>query len=874
MDKPRRQYWLHRITGGENARPVAVPLLKNERYLSIGWSFLSTDEYASDIQERGIDAINEAYAIQKADLSPNRHSLKRFIHDMHAGDYVVVPFPGEFSVFEIADETILSNESNQELIMIDWNGNVVMRDGNELYNSKGEHIDLGFYRRVIPIEEHINRNDYAHDALKSRLRILQTNADISDLWEEIEDAIIAHKSQAPINVKGELLQNEVDDLQKLISFNKILREYVNMDNPTVEKTLQLANQMVDVLGVNVNEKHLLQRIGLGNMRFLDTALQGTSSGYVILPGSQYYTIGTAVQLRLTIKQIFDAGIKLYPLSLNADMIKQSISIEYDKWYTSDIVLRQDEHSYTRNDILGKYILQTSHKEDSRKQIFDMLHSGITHYDVELPFVDDPIEVSLRQIIYEMAESFRIEGILDITDTDELLQHIQKAQALFIKSLSIQNYKLFDTYKKLEFRDRFTVIIGDNAKGKTTVLSAIRLLLDSMLPSELNHTSGHTYYGFDGSIPLEDVNREILLEGGVKYNFPVDIYADFSHFGRVSRIRRDEDSKTQKKNRKLEEYFAQVTKSGDENMRYPLLSYCGTDRTKSIETTKARNKLYNNRYDGYNSCLETHCSTAYLRLWLRDLQHAAKQNNRSAELLESFVNAICGCFREERIVKIEYAYWESQTSKNKKSKIDDIILTQEDTKGKQKRLLLRSMSAGYQSMVGLIADLAFRCICLNPQLGKDAIIGTTGIVLIDEIDMHLHPSWQRHIVDDLMHCFPKLQFIVTTHSPFVVQSLKKEQICNFAKEKVICDPQNENLATNAYLMGIESDRSIRFKKQEDDAYDFLEAIKKENITVTEIDEMMKRYALLYSDNPAYVAKLRIETGKAKNAILYKSLVDER
>lgn len=860
MNKRDRKYWLHRITGGEYARPVASPLLENWRYLSIGWSCWSSDDFAKEVQEKGLDAINK-----KEPLYRNRYSLKRFIHDMHAGDYVVVPTYGEFGIYEIVDDIILSNESIPMTYMVDWNNNKVTREGNELYDIDGNEVDLGFYRKVRPVVERLSRAEDAQEGLYRRMKIQQTNADISDLWAEIETIIKGKEVKSKPS-----REYNIELLQDVVNFCATLQKYAEIENLSREDAISFANQIVNLFGVDNSESTVLQRIGLNDMRFIDTSISG-SSGFRFADGISNCSIDQTISFGLLKKDVDVQKVTLLPLSADKTLIKQSKSIDFAKWYFTDTILFQDGISYTRSDIIGYYII-LSPKDDKRNDIrlFNVRRSGISINGNELPCISDPVEASFRQIIYEIIESFRIEGILNITTTEELSQHIERSQALFIKSLIIKNYKLFSEGKEIEFRDRFTVIIGNNATGKTSILSALRLLLDSMLPNRLNETSGYTYYGYYGSIWQEHVNREILYSGGLKYHFPVTIDAVFNDFGKVSRVRNEESRKTQNKNKKLDDYFKQVNNDETGNLRLPLISYCGVERTRPIETTKARNKLHGNRYDGYNSCLETHCSTTYLRMWLNALQKNAKQNTRTKEILKCFIDAVCSCFSEERIVNIEYVYWETQTAKNKKDKVDDIVLTQEDAEGNQKRLLLRSMSAGYRTMIGLIADLAFRCICLNPQLGKDAIIGTKGIVLIDEIDMHLHPSWQRHVVADLMRCFPKLQFIVTTHSPFVVQSLKKEQIINLAGEDAINDPLNESLATNAYYMGVDSDRSILFQRLEEEAYDILKAIRSGDRSEKEIDTMLKRFSLLNGTDPVYVAKLRLENSLAKSERLYKSL----
>ncbi|MBR5759411.1 MAG: AAA family ATPase, partial [Thermoguttaceae bacterium] len=90
-----------------------------------------------------------------------------------------------------------------------------------------------------------------------------------------------------------------------------------------------------------------------------------------------------------------------------------------------------------------------------------------------------------------------------------------------------------------------------------------------------------------------------------------------------------------------------------------------------------------------------------------------------------------------------------------------------------KILIDSLSAGVKIIIGLVGDIAFRCVKLNPHLGSDALTKTPGVVLIDEIELHLHPEWQQVILPTLRSVFPRIQFIVTTHSPQVITSVPKE-----------------------------------------------------------------------------------------------------
>jgi len=83
---------------------------------------------------------------------------------------------------------------------------------------------------------------------------------------------------------------------------------------------------------------------------------------------------------------------------------------------------------------------------------------------------------------------------------------------------------------------------------------------------------------------------------------------------------------------------------------------------------------------------------------------------------------------------------------------------------------------------MVADIAFRMSLLNPQLKEKASLLTPGVVLIDELDLHLHPKWQWKIVEDLKRTFPKVQFIATTHAPIIISSCKNGEIINITGDK--------------------------------------------------------------------------------------------
>lgn len=212
-----KTYWLHRITGGNNGWTFAHALLEKENLLSIGWSDFSTDDFIKQTRSSGIKHIDNCIINDwgREYLSRSRWNLFRFICKMKQGDIVVVPLWKSFNVYEIIDDTIISNESLE----------VYLKNGLGQYNleyknrylyltdiKENNEVDLGFYRKVLPIALNVSRESFGTQGLISRMKIRQTNADISDLSEEIENSILAFKNNHPVNLKEEIIKSSISNV--------------------------------------------------------------------------------------------------------------------------------------------------------------------------------------------------------------------------------------------------------------------------------------------------------------------------------------------------------------------------------------------------------------------------------------------------------------------------------------------------------------------------------------------------------------------------------------------------------------------------------------------------------------------------------------
>jgi predicted ATP-binding protein involved in virulence len=94
-------------------------------------------------------------------------------------------------------------------------------------------------------------------------------------------------------------------------------------------------------------------------------------------------------------------------------------------------------------------------------------------------------------------------------------------------------------------------------------------------------------------------------------------------------------------------------------------------------------------------------------------------------------------------------------------------------GEKRELTLNQLSAGYRNMLALVMDFARRLAQANPHLENP--LEAEAILMIDELDLHLHPTWQQKIIPDLRKVFPNTQIIATTHSPEIVTTVDHNQV---------------------------------------------------------------------------------------------------
>ena len=160
---------------------------------------------------------------------------------------------------------------------------------------------------------------------------------------------------------------------------------------------------------------------------------------------------------------------------------------------------------------------------------------------------------------------------------------------------------------------------------------------------------------------------------------------------------------------------------------------------------------------------------------------------------------------------------------------------------------------------MICDLGRRLALANPLL-KNPLRGA-GVVLIDELELHLHPKWQREVTGKLRKTFPNIQFIATTHSPFVIQALKPGELINLDPDEFreYADKSIEDIAEN--VMGVDlPQKSERYRRMMSAAEEYFRLLRTPGALPGDVNAAEQQLNMLsepFSDDPAFQALLKLE-----------------
>ena len=347
----------------------------------------------------------------------------------------------------------------------------------------------------------------------------------------------------------------------------------------------------------------------------------------------------------------------------------------------------------------------------------------------------------------------------------------------LEKIRITNYRCFKD-ADIEFDDHATLIVGKNGAGKTAILDAVAVAVSTFL------------LGIDGgvsrSISKDDARYEFHdLDGTVdpQHQFPVSIESigdclDNCDVKWMRSLNSESGNTTVKEARELTNISKDAQKrimTGDKSLILPLISYYGTGRLYAQKKEKKNTKSLTEfkRQVGYVDCMAAESNEKLMLNWfqiqtLKSLQEQQRTGKvEKSLLLKTVESAICKCFERISGSKNADIVFDLDTHR--------LVLNFEGADGSLQKFAMDEMSDGYKNTLSMIGDIAYRMAVLNPMLGDKVLEETTGVVVIDEIDLHLHPQWQQTIISDLNTIFPKIQFIVSSHAPAVINSVAKEQI---------------------------------------------------------------------------------------------------
>lgn len=361
----------------------------------------------------------------------------------------------------------------------------------------------------------------------------------------------------------------------------------------------------------------------------------------------------------------------------------------------------------------------------------------------------------------------------------------------IDRLEIKNFKKFSDYT-LDLHPQFTLLVGDNGTGKTTILDALAIAAGVWLVNSPDTTLNNSRRNIlPSEIRLEAIATDTVTQFIERK--PTQITAIGTINDRpVTWLRQIKTNGSRTSNTEAKQaldiistLFQQVQSGA--KIWLPVMAYYGAGRSwlpsNQRDPKALTNTLPSRRWDAFYDCFEERIRITDLHTWFQ--KEAIASVNRQGQMRSGYnvvKFAILRCIpdaddlwfdgdRGEIVVAID---GEPQPFSN--------------------------LSAGQKMMVALIADLAIKIVTQNAsflteELDTDneklpqILQQTSGLVMIDEIDVHLHPKWQRRVIKDLKSTFPLIQFVCTTHSPIVISEVEAECIRVLKPHAATITPQS-------------------------------------------------------------------------------------
>lgn len=433
----------------------------------------------------------------------------------------------------------------------------------------------------------------------------------------------------------------------------------------------------------------------------------------------------------------------------------------------------------------------------------------------------------------------------------------------IEKVRIQNFRGIEELG-INLHPQFNLLIGENGSGKTAILEALAVGIGAFFSGMPGVQSRH--------IRDADIRYFKTLEGSYEYASTTKVEVvkasvdqqEISWYKQRNGISGSNLMGNQSPIRTLSEYI--YRKSKDPNriifIDLPVIAYYSTARlwkegrvNKKEENEEQKFKRLPSRYRGYKDALEIKSTFKIMLDWFEGKFLDKAANNEDSFQLECVKSVIINNIPNAKNIKWVFD----------KDKIQTLYIVFKD----KSEIPFHFLSDGYRNLLSIFADISYRCVTLNPHFGVDANIRSNGVVLIDELDLHLHPAWQQDIVKNLKGTFPNIQFITTSHSPFIIQEMEDNEVMklNLTDVRLL----TKLIGTNR--LGLEdiaediqevdtpnmsTKREEMFKAAEE-YYTLLDSAEKEvdDRRIIQLKDKLDSIAEKYSDDVAYYAFLKQE-----------------
>lgn len=433
------------------------------------------------------------------------------------------------------------------------------------------------------------------------------------------------------------------------------------------------------------------------------------------------------------------------------------------------------------------------------------------------------------------------------------------EQFYLDKIKLNNYRQFSD-KEFIFDKNMNVLIGANSSGKTTVIEAVCVILGAYLAAFKKYVPSRFVFNITEmdvyrKLHIED-QKDVLISSDIA-QYPCGVESCLHMDGEEYTFRRvleksggrtkfDGNNPMQKTVVSWESTIAKAT-GEDQSLIFPLVLYLSSARLWNEDKNKSKSENVPSRLDGYYRCLDRKRGSQFTFNYLKKLSEISSQEKNGVQFpaYTLIMDAIRFSMKDELKSgeRIEYSF-----------RYNGLALVKADGTW----IPFESMSDGYRGVIKIVTDIATRMCILNPYLKEETLKRTPGIVVIDELDLSLHPGWQKRIVNILQSLFPRVQFICASHSPFIIQSLKEGQLISM--DGLIKDEYAgqsiEDIAED--IMGIPnpqySDEKQEMYKLAEEFYQNLNQAKNPE-DLKEIKGKLDLLIARFGDNPAYYAFLQ-------------------